>query len=105
LSLNSTWNYFIEVNVSGDFNSRFPESSNKGTKDYYYGNGQPSIIYQGEIEAKQGAHIVPVLIGRTPQTEPIGHLIQNMDGITSARHLISDIGASYAGPCAPVMRR
>ncbi len=47
------WKYFVEVNASGDFNAAFPRFSQAGFSDRY-GNGQPSVVYQGRIEATAG---------------------------------------------------
>ncbi len=87
------WKYFIEVNVSGDFNVTFPSMRSNGTPDPQ-GNGQPSLIYQGWIEAIDGAYNIPKLIGRTDQWQPIAHIITDLEGITTAKNLFSKIEAS-----------
>jgi hypothetical protein len=89
----TNWNYYIEVNVSGDFNTNFPNRSREGVIDAY-GNGQPSLIYKGQIQAKHGAASKPILLGRTDQhsTEPV--LIADLVGITSAKELLSGIRVS-----------
>ena len=87
---NSTWNYFIEVNVSGDYNRDFPSTRPNGAPDPH-GNGQPSIVYKGSIKAIDDAHDIPELIGRTDQWQRIDHLITDTEGITSAKELLSSI--------------
>ena len=89
----SCWNYFIEVNVSGDYNAAFPSFSSDSRTDFY-GNGQPSIVYRGTIEAIDGATSRPVLIGRTDQHEPVTQIIENTEGITTARQLLQSITIS-----------
>ncbi|UCG57993.1 MAG: 5'-methylthioadenosine/adenosylhomocysteine nucleosidase [Phycisphaerales bacterium] len=87
---NSTWSYFVEVNVSGDYNAAFPEKGKDGTRDQH-GNGQPSIIYQGTITAAHGQTSSPRLIGRTNQWQSVEQTNPDLAGITSAASLISNI--------------
>jgi len=88
----SRWKYFIEVNVSGDFNADFPSRLVNGVPDSQ-GNGQPSLIYQGRIEAVDGASNVPTLIGRTNQLQSVDYVIADLQGITTAKNLFSRIDA------------
>jgi hypothetical protein len=85
--------YFIEVNVSGDFNMAFPRLTGEGRPDRY-GNGQPSLIYRGTIRAVDGAVSQPVAIGHSDQYEPGGRIIEDMNGITTAAELLQSIGVS-----------
>ena len=87
------WNYFIEVNVSGDFNDFFAAVSKDGKKDRN-GNGQPSIIYHGQITALPGQSSEPKLIGRTDQFEAVSSIISDMEGISDAKDLFSKIEVS-----------
>ncbi len=89
----SRWNYFIEVNVSGDFNPDFPSFSVAGRSDRY-GNGQPSLVYLGTIEAADGAASQPELFGRTDQYEPVTQIIENTECITTAKQLLQSIKVS-----------
>ena len=82
----SLWNYYIEVNVSGDFNDGFPSMTPAEVMDPY-GNGQPSLIYKGQIKAEPGSSSVSVLIGRTDQWEPAEDLISDLSDITTAKRL------------------
>lgn len=83
----SRWEYFVEVNVSGDFSACFPRLSADGRPDRY-GNGQPSLVYRGRIEATEGRTSRPELIGRTDQYRPSQNLIEETGGITNAGQLI-----------------
>ncbi|MCP4263399.1 MAG: hypothetical protein GY774_38715 [Planctomycetes bacterium] len=93
----SFWNYFIEVNVSGDYNDAFPVSQTDGKQDRQ-GNGQPSIIYRGKIISSPGRKSNPKLIGRTEQFQDVKHIITNMEGITTAKNLFSTIEVT----CLPI---
>ncbi|MHC4432770.1 MAG: hypothetical protein ACYTBS_13095 [Planctomycetota bacterium] len=84
------WNYFVEVNVSGDFNDSFPAES-KGGRRNSNGNGQPSIIYKGQIRALPGRRSEPKLIGRTHQFEAVSDLNLDLTGMSSAKDLFSKI--------------
>ncbi|MBN2180285.1 MAG: hypothetical protein JW715_00115 [Sedimentisphaerales bacterium] len=91
----SKWEVFVEVNVSGDFNADFPSFSRDGFTDRY-GNGQPSLVYHGYIEAADGATVRPSLLGRTEQYEPVDQVISNLDGITTAKEILQTILVSCA---------
>jgi lysophospholipase L1-like esterase len=93
----SLWNYFVEVNVSGDYNDAFPVKRQDGKQDRQ-GNGQPSIIYRGTITSSPGRHSSPQLIGRTEQFQNVKYIITDMEGITTARDLFSTIEVSCQLP-------
>jgi hypothetical protein len=83
----SQWNYYIEVNVSADYNKTFTYWSQDGLPDSE-ANGQPSIIYSGNIIADLKSRSIPVLIGRTNQGHAVTTISKDLSGITSAKHLI-----------------
>jgi hypothetical protein len=87
------WAYFVEVNVSGDCSIHFPHMSEDGFSDRY-GNGQPSIIYRGSIEAMEGSASQPELWGRTDQHIPVETAITDVHQITTARELLRAITVS-----------
>jgi hypothetical protein len=87
------WEYYVEVNVSGDFSVQFPSLTDEGHSDRY-GNGQPSLVYRGSIEAVEGAQSKPVLVGRTDQHEPVSGLSEDLAEITTARELLKRIHVS-----------
>lgn len=89
----SVWDYWIEVNVSGDYNEAFPVETSDGRKDQA-GNGQPSLVYRGNITAVAGAKSEPKLLGRTEQHEATDRINESLDGITTAKGLLSKIDAT-----------
>lgn len=86
----SPWIYYIEVNVSGDYNKTFPYWSTSGAPDTE-GNGQPSIVYQGNLIAEVDSFSIPKLIGRTEQRKPIDYLVHELDGITLAKEVVNNL--------------
>lgn len=87
------WTYFVEVNVSGDYSVHFPHMSEDGFSDRY-GNGQPSIIYRGSVEAVEGATSQPELWGRTDQHAPLDTVSTDLSQITTARTLLRAVTVS-----------
>jgi hypothetical protein len=96
----SEWRYFVEVNVSGDFNEAFPERLGNGRPDEA-GNGQPSLMYRGCIKAVARQRSTPKLIGRTDQFRAVIKLSDDMSGITTAKRLLSDIEMSCSRSKTP----
>lgn len=85
----SVWKYFIEVNLSGDYNEMFNLYPNN-TMDSE-GNGQPSLIYGGSIAALNGEYSEPTLLGRTGQIAAISSIITDVNGITTAKDIIKKV--------------
>lgn len=86
----SRWIYYIEMNVSGDYNPEFSRLTSDGGFDFQ-GNGQPSIVYRGEITGTPGKKSTPELIGRTEQGYFSPEIIPNLSGITNAKEVFSRI--------------
>jgi hypothetical protein len=89
----SKWYYYVEVNVSGDYTAEFPEMFSDWTTDMH-GNGQPSIIYRGEIMCKAGEMDEPELFGRTEQMYLSTAIIPDLRGIGNAKDVFSKISVT-----------
>ena len=87
---NSIWTYYIEVNVSADYNETFSYWSKEGLPDSE-GNGQPSIIFSGQISADGKSDSIPVLVGRTDQRHTVKNYSRDLNGISSAKYLINKL--------------
>jgi hypothetical protein len=90
VSENSQWIFYIEVNVSADYNSTFSYWSKEGLPDSE-ANGQPSIIYSGQIMADGKSDSIPILVGRTDQRHAVKHFSRDLSGISSAKTLIDNL--------------
>ncbi len=82
--------YYIEHNVAADFNAAYPFEGDNMQLDYQR-NGQPSLIYRGEITAVPGESSVPVAWARTEQYQFTGEIIRDLEGMKNALECFSKI--------------
>ncbi len=87
LSKKFTWNYFVEVNVSADYNEYYKYWTDEGYPDSE-GNGQPSIIYSGKIISNLEYDSFPLIWACTDQLNPKSNLNFDLSKITSAKKLL-----------------
>jgi len=87
------WLYYIEMNVAGDYNKSFPSVLSDKRPDNY-GNGQPSIVFKGNIFSKIGEISKPELIGRSDQHYFTTNINPNLEGIDTAKKVFSKITVS-----------
>ncbi len=96
LELGTEWDYYIEMNVAGDFNRRFPSMLDNGMPDSQ-GNGQPSLLYRGKLKAIPGYEDLPKLMGRTMQLDAVDSIIEDLEGISDARKVLKHIKLEVPG--------
>jgi len=89
----SEWYYYVEMNVSADYTREFPAVQDDWTIDSQ-GNGQPSIIYRGEISGIPGERSTPVLIGRSEQMYFSSEINPDLTGIKNAKDVFSVINVA-----------
>lgn len=89
----SKWYYYVEVNVSADYAPEFPSVQQNGIIDAQC-NGQPSLIYKGEITGVPGEQSTPTLIGRTEQLQFSPEINTDLSGIENAKKIFSHIKAA-----------
>jgi len=83
----SEWRYYLELNVSGDYNDTFKSSTPSGSPDPD-GNGQPSLIYSGTVKAVSGWTDTARVVGRTDQMVATPDIIHEMQGFTTAHKVL-----------------
>ncbi|MBW7997446.1 MAG: hypothetical protein FVQ81_12900 [Candidatus Glassbacteria bacterium] len=88
--------YYIELNVAADFNAAFPLEGENMQLDYQH-NGQPSLIYRGEIIAEPGNLSTPEPWARTAQYQFTGEVIEDLEGMESALQCFSKIEVEVVG--------
>lgn len=96
------WIYFVEVNVSGDYNAAFGYWSKNKVPDSE-GNGQPSLVYSGAVDFDLKQFEQVTLAGRTKQFGIVTSLEKDLAGITSAKTIIKDITAKFLNSSVPLV--
>ncbi len=82
---------WIEVNMSADFNLDFPPpgvSSDFSDTDH---DGQPSLIYRAEFNAKKGEIITPEIWGYSRPGTKRGMVEHDLTPITKAREILTSL--------------
>jgi len=90
----STWRYFFELNVSGDYNNAFRASQSNGSPDPD-GNGQPSLVYAGIAQAVAGWTDTARVVGRTEQILETPDIIFDLNGMTTSKRVLRAITVTF----------
>jgi hypothetical protein len=90
----SHWKYYLELNVSGDYNATYLSAQPNGKPDPD-GNGQPSLIYAGEIIAANENVDTAVIVGRTEQLKPVSDIIPDLSGLTTAQQVLKKLTVTH----------
>jgi hypothetical protein len=94
----SKWICWIEVNLAGDYNDKFPEYDEvKKTSDEYK-TGQPALLYRAEINASLGKTITPDINGMCLLDAQKGVVIVPPEGITTAKDIFDEISIRVIKP-------
>lgn len=94
----SEWICWIEMNLAGDFNEAFPQQNIANFEVDEFSNGQPAILYRGEVLAEEGQSFSVQLVSQsiwddgTVRIEPVG------EGVLSARNVFDEIGITVIRP-------
>jgi Predicted periplasmic protein (DUF2271). len=86
----------VELNSSYDWNSAYPDKLPKGDPRYSECNGQPSLVWSGEIELggpEAAAELAPIGTGALRGED--GRLSPGLDGLTSALDIAKSVEAEY----------
>jgi hypothetical protein len=94
----SEWICWVEMNLAGDFNDSFPEFNMQTLKEDEFSCGQPALLYNVKITAKEGMKFTPVLSGESiwengnTRVEPVS------DGVTTAKEVFDEMKISVIRP-------
>ncbi len=95
---------WIEMNLSGDYNDYYKETDPVKMTSDEYGNGQPALIYFGEIKNLIGQRIEPEIYGMSILTDTLRNIIQPVYGITTADEVFSSIQIEAVRPKPYIIR-
>jgi len=94
----SKWICWIEVNLAGDYNDKFPEYDEIKKISDDYKTGQPALIYRAEIEASYGKTVTPEINGMCLIDPQNGVVIVPPEGITTAKDIFDEISIRVTKP-------
>ncbi|MCP4405342.1 MAG: hypothetical protein GY801_49580 [bacterium] len=81
---------FLEVNMSLDYNKRYPNSNSlrKKTRNENKRSGQPALIYRAEVNLDRPGRYEMQLIGHAHPAGANGELFSDLGGVTTALQMI-----------------
>ncbi|WP_018247356.1 DUF2271 domain-containing protein [Orenia marismortui] len=85
----------LEVNQSIDYNETYKKKLSKNNFNYNDTSGQPSLLWEGEIEIKDGFTTVLKKVGHGHPSGKNGKLFRNLETITTANEIIESIEIKY----------
>jgi len=98
VSPDSSLKYWIEMNLSGDYNDSYKETDPVNRTSDEFGNGQPALIYSGEIKSTPGQHATPSVFGMSLPSDSIKNIIRPLEGITTADKVFHSIEVKAVRP-------
>ena len=94
----SSYQCWIEMNLSGDYNDYYKENDSVKRTSDEFGNGQPALIYSGEIHSVPGQQMVPEIVGMSLSNDSTERIIWPVKGITTADQVFSSIEVRAVRP-------
>ncbi len=94
----SSYRCWIEMNLSGDYNDFYKETDPVNRTSDEYGNGQPALIYQGEITAIPGKAMEPEIVGMSFPSDSTDKIILPLNGITTADKVFNSVEVEVVRP-------
>lgn len=94
----SQWICWVEMNLAGDYNDAYPEQDFGSMEVDEFSNGQPALLYKGELTADEGLKFNFSLAGLSLfengeiRIEPVG------DGITTAKEVFDEMNIEIIRP-------
>ena len=94
----SKWICWLEVNLAGDFNDKFPEYDEIKKISDEYKTGQPALLYRSEIVVTYGQTVTPGIEGMCLLDPQKGVMITPPEGITTAKDIFDEITIRVTKP-------
>lgn len=94
----SVYQFWIEMNLAGDYNDYYKEMDLTKMISDEFGNGQPALIYHAKIRAIRGYSVKPEIIGMTLIPDSTGKIIRPPVGITTADKVFDTIRVEVVRP-------
>ena len=94
----SVYTFWIEMNLSGDYNAQYMDDDPEARTADEYGNGQPALVYRGSIRAVPGQTARAEVWGMSLRNDTTGQIIHPLKGITTADKVFSSIRVAIIRP-------
>lgn len=101
----SKWTCWVEYNLAGDFNETYPAFNPENNTEDEYSSGQPAILYRAEIEALNDMVAYPEISGICVFNKEGRVIVENLDGITTAKDVFDEISISVVRPRPRIIRK
>jgi hypothetical protein len=95
----SKWICWIEMNLSGDYNGVYKQYDDVKKTEDEYATGQPALLYQAKVEAREGCVVIPTVVGMSVFDSDSGAVsLQSLKGITTALEVFDEMSISVVRP-------
>lgn len=83
--------FYIEANISFDYNDNYAKKLPKDHKNFNGENGQPSLIWSANLDLSKSGSVEPELIGHSHVMGKNGKIYPDLSEITTAKKLFHNI--------------
>jgi hypothetical protein len=94
----SRWICWIEMNLAGDFNDKFPEFDRNTFMEDEFSCGQPALLFKAEITAEEGTVKTPKLVLQSIWDKGEYRIEPVSEGVTTAKDVFDEITISVIKP-------
>jgi len=94
----SEWICWIEMNLAGDYNKFYPQFNKVTLQEDEYACGQPALLYQDTIVAREGLEYNPQTISLSIWNNGTNDLIPFDSTITTAQNIFDEISVEILKP-------
>ena len=94
----SQWICWIEMNLAGDYNEFYPQFNPATLQEDEYACGQPALLYQIPVEAREGLKYKPQSMMISLWNNGLNNLIPCDSSITTAQNVFDEISIEIVKP-------